>query len=103
MTLEKVDYSPARNSCVAEIMKSYISIGGGMIFERVEDLLSGETLFAMESFDSLENTRDSYPFHELFLPRVWDYVMNNGGEPVDLKKEYMGIVRRLDAPLHPKK
>src|ERR1039458_9063082 len=81
VTLDKVDYSPARNSCVAEVE---IAISrGGTVFESVQDLLSGETLFSVNSTDD-----EFGVFQHLYLPRVWDYVMNNASQPVELEKEW---------------
>jgi hypothetical protein len=45
VTLDKVDYSPARNSCVAELDTAYWSPRGVLDIFNVRDLLSRETLF----------------------------------------------------------
>lgn len=95
VTLDKVDYSPARNSCVAELETTYysqrIALGN---FEdlSVQDLLSGETLFSVRSTDE-----GFHAFQDVFLPRVWDYVINNASEPLELEKQY-GRVRSMLAP-----
>jgi len=81
--LDKVDYSPARNSCVAELETTFYFKGGASSFDSVQDLLSGETLFSV-------NITDDYgeALQPRFFPRVWDYVMNNASEPVELEKEW---------------
>jgi len=83
VTLDKVDYSPARNSCVAELETTTYFKGGALNFDSVQDLLSGETLFSV-------NITDDYAeaFQPRFFPRVWDYVMNNASEPIELEKEW---------------
>lgn len=88
VTLDKVDYSPARNSCVAEVDTNRFFSGGGTENESVQDLLSGETLFSVETQNSVKGTDDYGSFRVMFLPRVWDYVMNNASEPVELEKEW---------------
>jgi len=104
VTVDKADYSPARNSCVAEVETTTYFRGGFVTYERVQDLLSGETLFtASESqIGSGSNAKrtgldlDIVQFR--FLPRVWDYVLNNADEPVALGKEYS----QLESDLAPK-
>lgn len=49
--LRQMDYSPARDSCVAELETSFPTVHSG--FETVQDLLSGETLFSIP-FESNE-------------------------------------------------
>lgn len=83
MMLEKVDYSPARNSCVAELQTVYSTPRGATGFDSVEDLLSGKTLFSVSIAD-----KNFIPFQQMFLPQVWDYVMNNASEPEALEKEW---------------
>ena len=82
VTLDKVDYSPARNSCVAELDTTYWY--APTLLERlsVQDLLSGESLFFANSTDE-----DFHASQDIFLPRVWDYVMNNASEPLELERE----------------
>jgi hypothetical protein len=91
LTLDKVDYSPARNSCVAEVDTTRFFIGGGSENKSVEDLLSGETLF------SLPCNKDCV---EMFLKKRWidpafDYVMNNADEPAALEKAYVQMQSEL--------
>jgi hypothetical protein len=84
VTLEKVDYSPARNSCVAELETVYFAPRVATEFENVQDLLSGETLFSVSSTDEHFDA-----FRPIFLPRVWDYVINNASKPLELEKEWV--------------
>jgi hypothetical protein len=88
LTLNRVDYSPARNSCLAEVETTRFFRGGGTENESVEDLLSGETLFSVETVNTVKGTDDLGAFRLRFLPSVWDYVMNNDSEPVELEKEW---------------
>ncbi len=83
VTLDEVDYSPARNSCVAELETVYFAPRVTTEFESVRDLLSGETLFSVNSRDE-----DLDALQPIFLPRVWDYVMNNASKPLELEKEW---------------
>ena len=83
VTLDKVDYSPARNSCVAELETVYIAPRVATEFVSVKDLLSGETLFSVKGTDEYLDA-----FRLTFLPRVWDYVMNNASKPVELEIEW---------------
>jgi hypothetical protein len=92
--LDKVDYSPARNTCVAELETVDFFKGGATEHESVKDLLSGETLFSVSasqigSGSTAKRTGlDLDTVRVTFLPRVWDYLMNNASEPVELEKEY---------------
>ncbi len=85
VTLEKVDYSPARNSCVAELETVYFAPRVATEFESVEDLISGETLF------SARCTEDCAALKFVFVNRAFDYVMKNADEPRDLEKEYVDV------------
>jgi len=102
--LEKVDYSPARNSCVADFETNTYFKWGATERESVQDLLSGETLFSVSAsqFGSGSTTKrtglDLEIFRFRFLPRVWDYVMNNASEPVELEQEYA----QMQSDLSPK-
>jgi len=81
VTLDKVDYSPARNSCVAEVEIT----SGVLVFESVRDLLSGETLFSLPcNKDCVEEFQKRQ-----FVDPAFDYVMNNADEPVALGKQYV--------------
>jgi hypothetical protein len=97
VTLDKVDYSPARNSCVAELDTGYSFKGGATEFETVQDLLSGDTLFSVSAsqFGSGSTARrtgeDLDAVKVVFLPQVWDYVMNNADKPVEIEKELARI------------
>jgi hypothetical protein len=77
LTLDNVDYSPARNSCVAELETVSYYRGGVLTIENVEDLLSGEILFAINCTEECEMLR------AMFLDRAFDYVMKNASKPHD--------------------
>ena len=76
LILDKVDYSPARNSCVAELERVYIS--APLETENVQDLLSGETLF------SANCTKDCVAEMQklMFVNPAFDYVINNASKPI---------------------
>jgi hypothetical protein len=96
VTLDKVDYSPARNSCVAELNTTYYSQRVALAnWEKVsvQDLLSGESLFSANSKDE-----DFHASQDIFLPRVWEYVITNASEPLELESERS----RLQSMLAPK-
>jgi hypothetical protein len=87
VTLDKVDYSPARNSCVAELetAREFQTPRRFLLIEdvSVQDLLSGETLF------SERGTKDA-PAGDLkilFADRAFDYVMKNTSEPIGLQEQ----------------
>jgi len=80
VTLDKVDYSPARNSCVAELE----TINYLLEFLSVRDLLSGETLFSVScAKDCVEEFRRLQ-----FVDPAFDYVMKNASKPLELEKTY---------------
>jgi len=95
VTLDKVDYSPARNSCVAQVETVEFFRGGSTERESVEDLLSGETLFSVSASQigsgrtAKRTGLDLDAVRVTLLPRVWDYVLINADEPVALGKEYI--------------
>ena len=78
VTLDKVDYSPARNSCVAELETAYIP--SPLAFKSVQDLLSGETLTSVKCDDVCEMMGSP------FIDSVFDYAMNNASKPNELIK-----------------
>jgi hypothetical protein len=82
VTLDKVDYSPARNSCVAKLEMTYWSPRTIVETDSVQDLLSGATLF------SARCTKDcvSVP---MFIDPAFDYVMNNASKPTKLETEWL--------------
>ncbi len=80
MTLDKVDYSPARNSCVAEFETVFIAGSVAFEYENVQDLLSGETLFSAKCTDDCEALKGT------LVSSAFDYVINNASEPIDLEK-----------------
>jgi hypothetical protein len=87
VTLDKVDYSPARNSCVAELQTIYFTPPTGILFDSVQDLLSGETLFSVSCtgtcVEEFQKTQ--------FVDPAFDYVMKNADEPRDLEKAYVDV------------
>jgi hypothetical protein len=77
----QVDYSPARNSCVAGVETTTVIRGSRPILtETVEDLLSGETLF------SAKCTKDCEVLEWTFVKDAFDYVRNNASEPIEVQK-----------------
>ena len=70
--LHRVDYSPVRNSCVADLEHSF----GPLITENVVDLLSGETLFSV-------NCPKGCKTQVFFVEPAFDYVMKNATKPYD--------------------
>jgi hypothetical protein len=91
VTLEKVDYSPARNSCVAELEEGTYFRGGALVFESVRDLLSGDTLFSVNcTKDCVEELQKMQ-----FVDPAFNYVMNNADEPVALGKQYVQMQSEL--------
>ena len=93
VTLDKVDYSPARNSCVAELETVHFAPRVAIEFEKVQDLLSGETLFSVPCAGDCA---------EEILKKVWidpafDYVINNASEPLELEKAY-ALVESKSSP-----
>jgi len=91
LTLDKVDYSPARNSCVAELESISFFKGGALIFQSVQDLLSGETLFSLQcNKDCVEMLQKSE-----WIDPAFNYVMNNADEPVALGKQFVQMQSEL--------
>jgi hypothetical protein len=84
VTLEKVDYSPARNSCVAELEETTYFRGGALVHESVRDLLSGETLF---STDCTGDCVEALLKPELVDP-AFDYIVNNASIPMEVEKKW---------------
>jgi len=82
VTLEKVDYSPARNSCVAELEEATYFRGGALVFESVRDLLSGENIVSNECTKGCELLKLN------LVNTEFDYIMNNASIPVDVLKEW---------------
>ncbi len=99
----KVDYSPARNSCVAgiETVKVNKSTLSAITTDSVQDLFSGETLFsgrciddcgAPPGFPGFPGSLDSY------IDRAFDYVMKNTSNPTELEKEWVNVESKNLAP-----
>jgi hypothetical protein len=80
VTLEKVDYSPARNSCVAELEETTYFRGGALVFESVRDLLSGENIVSNNCTNGCELLKLN------LVNTEFDYIMNNASIPVDVLK-----------------
>jgi hypothetical protein len=90
LSLSKADYSPARNSCVAEV-ETTVWARTPLVTEKVVDLISGETLF------SVNCNKDCGTTQEVWGDQAFDYVMKNASEPVELEKQY-GRVQSTLAP-----
>ena len=90
MTLDKADYSPARNSCVAELDTAVWSPRGVMGDEifNVQDLLSRETLFQARCTNCLIE-------RDRFADPAFDYVMKNASEPHELQEAYYHFQRYM--------
>jgi hypothetical protein len=95
LTLDKVDYSPARDSCVADLESVHYNPYGVLRTEMVEDLLSGETLF------SLNCTEDCEMLQPLCVEPAFDYVMKNASKPYD--NYLLELEKRASALEHPPK
>jgi hypothetical protein len=80
--VEKVDYSPARNSCIAELESTTYFRGGVLVSESVQDLLSGETIVSNQC------NKDCLLLKSNLVNTEFDYVMNNTSIPVDVLKEW---------------
>jgi hypothetical protein len=80
VTLDRVDYSPARNSCVAELETAYVARRVNITVESVQDLLSGETLFSSKCADDCEALKNWY------VDGAFDYTIKNASAPVELEK-----------------
>jgi hypothetical protein len=79
----KVDYSPARNSCVAGLDRMWIPNDRASTPTEsvtIEDLLSGETLFSLTC--TITCNAES-----MYIDSAFKYVMNNVSKPTALEKE----------------
>lgn len=83
LTLDKVDYSPARNSCVTESETVYFG-PRPVVHYSVEDLLSGETLFVVICAGCYEDVTQSMRL--AYVDPAFDYVMNSASKPLELEK-----------------
>jgi len=78
LTLDKVGYSPARNSCIADLESVIYYPGGARRTENVEDLLSGENLFSVNCTEGCEMLQ------VMSVDPAFDYVMKNASsKPYD--------------------
>jgi len=66
-------------------------LSGPATIERVQDLLSGETLFSVKCTDDCEAVKLSW------VKSAFDYVTNNASEPVELDKAY-ALVESKSSP-----
>jgi hypothetical protein len=82
VTLDKVDYSPARNSCVAELETTLWGTRNALTNTSVRDLLSGETLF------SAGDTGDCSSLQPELVDPAFDYIMNNASIPIEVEKKW---------------
>ena len=82
VTLEKVDYSPARNSCVAELNTTIFAPAAAYESYSVRDLLSGENIISNTC------TKDCELLELNLVNTEFDYIMNNASIPVDVLKEW---------------
>ena len=82
VTLDKVDYSPARNSCVAELERTDDFGRTGRESSSVQDLLSGEALF------STSDTGDCLELKPELVDPAFDYIMNNASVPIEVEKKW---------------
>ncbi len=82
--LDQADYSPARNSCVAELETfAYAAPRSGFDILSVQDLLSGETLFS-------ENCPgDCEVLKSMLVEPAFDYVMNNASIPLEQEEAWV--------------
>jgi len=82
VTLEKLDYSPGRNSCIAELNTIIIAPGAAYVSYSIRDLLSGENIVSNACTKDCE-------FLKLNLVNTeFDYIMNNASIPLDVLKEW---------------
>ena len=82
VTLEKVDYSPARNSCVAELNTTIFAPGAAYESYSVRDLLSGENLVSNAC------TKDCEFLNFFLVNTEFEYIMNNASIPKEVVKEW---------------
>ena len=81
--LDKVDYSPARNSCVAELETTNWESRTVLESSSVQDLLSGESLFSANCAGGCLAVKPVY------TDAAFDYVLKNASEPLELEKAYL--------------
>ena len=89
LTVIKADYSPARNSCVAELDTAFWGPRGvALDIFNVQDLISRETLFQARCTNCLIE-------QDRFADPAFDYVMKNASEPHELQESYYSFQRYL--------
>jgi hypothetical protein len=84
VTLDKVDYSPARNSCVAELETAFVAPRLAIVHESVQDLLSGETLFSAKC--PKEGCEVGGVLKFTLADDAFHFVLNNASKPLALEK-----------------
>jgi hypothetical protein len=89
--LDKVAYSPARNSCVAEMEKTSYFPHNAIESYSVEDLLSGETLV----FEFCNKGCDEMLLKMELIDPVFNYVIHNADKPIELEKEWVALQSKL--------
>lgn len=85
--LEKVAYSPARNSCVAEMEETSFFPHNAIGSYSVEDLLSGETLVS----EFCNKGCDEMLLKMELIDPVFNYVIHNADEPIEIEKEWVAL------------
>jgi ribosomal protein L2 len=78
VTVEKVDYSPGRNSCIAELNTTIFAPGTAYESYSVRDLLSGENIVSNAC------TKDCEFLRLNLVNTEFDYIMNNASIPMDV-------------------
>ena len=96
VTLDRADYSPSRNTCVAELETT--NWDPRIILENssVQDLLSGETLFSTKYTEHMGSVK------EVYTDPAFDYVIKNASEPVREEQFYLYYLAHSDAKGNPK-
>lgn len=92
VTLDRVDYSPVRNTCVAELETTHYIAGLVRESSSVQDLLSGESLFSTNYAEDGGSV-----VKEVYTDPAFDYVMKNASEPHRQEKAYAYYLAHSDA------
>jgi hypothetical protein len=90
VTLDKADFRPARNSCVAEFERFDDFGRTGRKSSSVQDLPSGETLFSESCTEPCDLLR------ERFADPAFEYVLKNASEPHELQDAYYNFQKYLE-------
>jgi len=81
VTLDKVDYSPARKTCVAEVEATDWGPLNVLVIYSVRDLLSGESLF------SARCTKNCDALKLVYTDPAFDHVTKSATEPMSVPRE----------------